>query len=351
MKAPKDPTRRQFIRRTLTGATLLGLGSATGALVPSSAPAAPAAPKPGRTLGKEFSYNLSALTQVDSALVRYDETGKIATGFETVSSLAISSDDRVYVAGDRAIRIFSKAGQRLSELAMADQPGCLALAKNGSIYVGMGNHVEVFNAQGSQQAKWETLGNKAIVTALAVGDKDVFVADAGNRIVHRFDLFGKKLGVVGKKDLANSIVGFDVPSPYFDLAIGPDGLLWVVNPARHRLEAYSFDGKFVRAWGEAANNIQGFCGCCNPVHFVRLADGRFVTAEKGLPRVKIYSAEGTFECVVAGPQLFQKQLDNPKGVKICMDLAINSAGHILLADAVSRDIRIFSPKSASEKRS
>ena len=34
-----------------------------------------------------------------------------------------------------------------------------------------------------------------------------------------------------------------------------------------------------------------FFGCCNPAQLAVLPDGRFVTAEKGIPRVKIYSRE------------------------------------------------------------
>ena len=34
-----------------------------------------------------------------------------------------------------------------------------------------------------------------------------------------------------------------------------DGLLWVVNPGRHRLEAYTFDGDLQSYWGEESLGI------------------------------------------------------------------------------------------------
>lgn len=342
----EKPTRRQFIRRTLIGGSLFGFGGATGMLANTDSAPHPTLPENGhRVLGKEFTYNLSALTYIDPKLVRYVESGHISTGFEELRSLAISADDRIYVAGDQSIRILNKTGERLSEIALGGRPNCLALSADGLIYVGMADHVEVYTPQGIRQAAWESLGEKAVITAIAPAEHNVFVADAGNRLVVRYDLSGKQIGVIGKKDPANDVAGFVVPSAYFDLGIGPDGLLWVVNPAHHRIEAYTFDGKLQSVWGETANAIHGFCGCCNPIHFTRLADGRFVTAEKGLPRVKVYSAKGDFECVVAGPDLFKKQLENPKTARICMDLAVNSAGQILLADAVTRELRIFSPKN------
>ena len=55
------------------------------------------------------------------------------------------------------------------------------------------------------------------------------------------------------------------------------------------------------SWGRVSLAIDGFCGCCNPCRFNVLADGRFLTSEKGLPRVKIYTADGALQSVVADP--------------------------------------------------
>ena len=349
---PGKPSRRQFLRRAVTSASLLGLGGATGLLASPGDPAATVrGAKPGRALDDKFKYNLSSLTKTDPSLLQYEEIGQIATGFQEVRALAKGAEDHFYVAGDQAIRIFDKNGARSGEIALSDRPRCLARSSAGLLYVGMARHVEVYDAQGALQAKWANLGENTVLTALAVTEQAVFLADAGNRVVLKHDLAGNPVAVIGKKNPEKNVLGFVVPSPYFDLGIGPDGLLWVVNPARHRLEAYTQEGEFESAWGESANGIRGFCGCCNPVHFTRLADGRFVTSEKGLPRVKIYSAQGEFQGVVAGTESFSKQLENPKAAKVCMGLAIKSDGRILLADAVTRDVRIFSPKPTSEKKS
>ena len=84
--------------------------------------------------------------------------------------------------------------------------------------------------------------------------------------------------------------------------VGPAGLLWVAHTGQHRLEAYTFDGRLVRSWGKSSMAIDGFCGCCNPCHFAILPDGRFVTSEKGLARVKVYHPDGSLQGVVAGPE-------------------------------------------------
>ena len=82
---------------------------------------------------------------------------------------------------------------------------------------------------------------------------------------------------------------------------------------------------------------EGFCGCCNPSNFAFINDSLFVTSEKAIERVKIYSTDGTFLCVVATPDQFES---GTKG----LDLAVDKQNRILVLDPVKKMIRIFEPK-------
>jgi uncharacterized cupin superfamily protein len=94
--------------------------------------------------------------------------------------------------------------------------------------------------------------------------------------------------------------------------------------------------------------ITGFCGCCNPINFALLPDGRYVTCEKGLPRVKIYSATGEFQSVVAGGESFAENA-RACGPFDCtaggLDAAVDSQGHVYILDMVTGDIRVMQRKS------
>ncbi len=61
----------------------------------------------------------------------------------------------------------------------------------------------------------------------------------------------------------------------------------------------------MRSWGLSSNGLEGFGGCCNPTDIALLPDGRVVTSEKGLPRVKVYSADGQLLSVVVPPEEFR----------------------------------------------
>ena len=316
--------------------------------------------KKGGGLGKEFVYDVGDLAKIDPNLILYEESAQpINTGFANSRGIAVDSQGSIYVVGDKAVRIFAEGGDLLGEIKLADAPRCLAPADDSKIYVGMKNHVEVYDGQGKHLANWQNLGDDAVLTSIAVWKSDVFVADAGGRIVLRYDVAGRLINRIGQKNEDKNgerKTGFVVPSPHFDLAVAPDknfrgdGLLRVVNPGRHRIEAYTFDGDLESWWGQFSTDIKGFCGCCNPVNLAMLEDGSFVTCEKGLIRVKIYSPEGDFVGVVAGPE----QLVKEGASHICettaecqtgsFDVAVGPRGQIFVLDTIKNVVRTFTRK-------
>ncbi len=278
--------------------------------------------------------------EIDPALIHYEQTDEIPVEMRQVRALAVGPDDRIYVAGDKAIHVFDPDGKKRSEIALGDEPKCLAVgdAKHvfpGRVYVGMLDHVEVFDAEHRAAGTWKTPGEKALFTSIAVGERDVFVGDAGSRIVWHYDTSGEIKGRIGRHDDARDVPGFLIASPILDLAVAQDGRLRVVNPLALRIETYTFTGDLKSHWGEPSSNVEGFNGCCNPIHFAILSDGRFVTAEKGKVRVKVYSAGGEFECVVAGP----------KQVPVAAaDVAADGRDRVLILDPRAGSVRIFQRK-------
>jgi len=318
----------------------------------------------GGGLGTDFEYNLEQFAKIDPNLVLYEESAPpIKTGFETTHAIFVDPDGAIYVAGDNAVRVFSDGGKLLDEIRLPETPMSLAVdtvdeantPESRKIYVAMKDHVEIYNHQGKMLAGWQGLGDNAVLTSIAVSKDNVFVADAGNRIVLRYDTTGKIINRIGEKNKDRNISGFVIPSPYFDLAVGRDGLLRVVNPGVHRIEAYTFEGDLEFSWGKFSSGVDGFCGCCNPVNFAILpgpdfsgAGDCFVTCEKGLTRVKIYDAAGSFVGVVAGPE----QLMEGGKAEICdtpaecqfggFDVAVDANGRVLVLDTIKNIVRIFS---------
>jgi len=309
----------------------------------------------GSGLSPRFGYSLEVYRKTDPALIGYVEQDPIAVQAQDPRSLAVGPEDRIYVAGDQGVEVLSAAGAKLSTVALEEAPQCLAVGGSahafpGRLYVGMKDHVEVYGPEGKRLAGWDAQGPKALFTAIALGEHEAWVANAGGRVVLHYDLQGKLLGQIDGRDPERDLRGFIIPSPYFDLAMAPDGLLRVVNPGMHRIEAYTADGHLEQKWGKASVAIEGFCGCCNPAHIALLEDGSVVTVEKGLPRVKVYTSEGQMVCVVVGTEVLCPTANlteetRPEHKMKVYDVAADSQGRILLLDPAARTVRVFRKKS------
>lgn len=300
-----------------------------------------------------FAYDVERYRKTDPRLVQYEEVARFRSARSSPRKLAMGPADRLYVGAGTQVVVVNDRGEALSEIECGGTVRSLAVAADGRLYAGHRDHVEVFEPKGKRQAQWEKPKGRPYLTGIAVGTKDVFVADAGNRVVLRYDLEGKLLGRIGAKDPERHIPGLILPSPFLDVEIAPDGLLRVNNPGRHRVEAYTVRGDLETFWGKPSYAIEGFCGCCNPVNLALLPDGRVVTFEKGLPRVKVYGADGTFECVVAGPEMFGNTAESEsirgpddRGYG-GLDGVVDSQGRVFILDLLAGDIRVMRRKATA----
>jgi hypothetical protein len=339
MRRPREViSRRKFIERSAQGVGLLAVG--VGATRAAGAAVLDKSANP-------FAYDVERLTWTDPKLIRYEQVNRFASPHPQPRRIAIGPEDRLYIATRDGVDVLDRAGGRLERIGLTAPARCVAAAQDGTVYVGLREHIEVFDGKGERLATWESPGQKTWLTGLAVGESVLYAADSGSRVVWRYDRAGKLAGRVAEKSAERKIPGLIVPSPYLGVGLGRDGLLRVNNPGRHCVETYTAGGDLELSWGEPSGAIQGFCGCCNPVGLALLPDGRCVTCEKGLPRVKVYSATGTFECVVAGPETFP---ENGKagsvqalsdGTMGGLDAAVDSEGRIYVLDLVAGDVRVM----------
>jgi len=273
--------------------------------------------------------------ETDSDLLIYKETKRINLFGIHCNGITVVMDGRIYAAGENALIIFDTDGSLRRKVDLEGEATCIASDEGGLIYLGMVEHVEVYNADGEQRDIWVSLGSNAVITSIAVSSDIVYVADAGNRLVMGFSKTGRLETIIGDKN--KGAPGFIIPSPYFDVAVGPDNTLWAANTGRRQLENYKPDGTMISSWGKSSVSIEGFCGCCNPSHFALLPDGSFVTSEKGIPRVKLYNPLGHFVGMVSGPDQFEAGT-------VGLDISVNKQGEILLLDPKKGHIRVFTRK-------
>jgi hypothetical protein len=251
-------------------------------------------------------------------------------------------DGSVVVAGERTLRLLSASGNILRDIPVQGMPQAVTAIQTPDgtlLFAGLKDHIEVFDTAGAPRGKWQSFGDDAFLTCLSpgAGGKTIWAADAGRRVVSELDLTGKVLREVGREDQANHAPGLVVPSAHLDVAAaGSDGTVWINNPGRHEMEAYDAQGVMIRQWGMAGPGIGYFNGCCNPTDFFLLGEDRIVTAEKGTPRVAVFSTSGVLQSVIT-----TDFAASAAGI----DLAADSIGRVWILDPIEHDLRIYAPNA------
>ena len=288
-------------------------------------------------------YNIDKYRIVDSSKICYRELTEIPVNLGELYGLTVDKNSNVYLTGDKEVQIYNPQFKLKGGFKIDTSANCIAISSQQTLFLGISDHVETFKMDGRQIAKWKPLNSDGYITSIVQIGEFIFVADAGNKVVLRYDETGNLRGEIGKKDTIHGIDGLILPSLYLDVAMGPGEDLWVNNTGRHLMQNFSTDGKLNTSWGETSIRLEGFAGCCNPVHFAILPGGDFVTYEKGMDRVKIYNRAGTFVCVVTAPtSIDESALSNCSiGAKI-HDLSVDPvSGNILVLDNNSKMIRVY----------
>ena len=250
---------------------------------------------------------LKAAEPIDPAMIGYHEAGSFPVAFREPRALAVDADAQIYVGGDRAVIRYSGDGKKLAEIALQGEPRCLAVG-------GPDMCIPADCTWGwrttlrftTPRARGSRFGDPAARRQSSLrsprpkmksGLPTPAIASSGGSMPR-----GNSCKPVGRPDPSQNRPGFLVTSHYFDLAAGTDDLVYVVNPRLLRVEGFTQNGEYETAWGKGSPAVADFFGCCNPAQLAVLPDGSFVTAEKGMPRVKIYSRRRKFQTVVAGPR-------------------------------------------------
>jgi hypothetical protein len=290
--------------------------------------------RPDRRPANPFEYSVEEFKNVPKEYIKYKETRNFNIGLNEPSAITTDSS-KIYITGDNKLKIIDYTGQLLQQVNLTETPRSIDVFR-GKIFMAINNVIAVYDELGNPLTEWEIPGENSLFTSLSATDSAVFIADAGNRRILKYSAEGELLKEFDGKSESDEIYGFIIPSPYFDIDINSFGELWAVNPGLHALENFTLDGMLRGYWENTGMKLEGFSGCCNPAHFTFLDDGKFVTSEKGLVRIKIYKPSGEFEAVVAAPEKFKDEGEAP-------DVAVDPAGNVYALDFDKKIIRVFEP--------
>lgn len=301
-------------------------------------------------------------------------------------------------------------GVVVCSLEFNEQPQCLAVGRSDSsfakqILIGFSNKIELYSLEREiPEKRWsrpyqvakistDTELPTSSVWSIALSNDSIFAADSANGLIYRFnkdgDLeqsFGGKTATTASRSPINisnnessgnenengkknqnalsieRFPGFVVYRSPITMTVSPqNGLLYVANPGLHRIEVFTQDGHWEAGlgFGQPSGAFDGFCGCCNPVGIDIFSDGRILTVEKSISRIKIFKPNGTLATVVAGPDLLESKPSNiitlrslpnrsvTKNNDCPIMIAALPDARVLAFDPVLRIIRVLEPNKGS----
>lgn len=297
--------------------------------------------RPDRRGENPYALEVDRYREVDPELISHTETKNFSLGSLISTDMSLF-ENKLYISASSSLLILPLDGTQAVSHQILPGATCLEV-DDQHVFIGFGTYVAKYSHEGELLQEWNDLGERTVITNLAIKEDHIYVADAGNRRIVIFNREGEETGQFEGKAETEAGHGFIIPSANFDLAVNSFGELWVVNPAKHALENYSDEGRLRGFWESSSFEIDGFLGCCNPARITTMEDGSFVTSEKGMVRIKIFDQSGKLLSVVAPPDLFTGGED-AKAPEVCA----GKNGVIYALDFERAMVRVFEPIKQAE---
>jgi sugar lactone lactonase YvrE len=168
-------------------------------------------------------------------------------------------------------------------------------------------------------------------------DGSLYVANsANNRVVH-FSADGQMLQAWGSfADISKGAAPGGTFNQIWGIAVGPDGSVYVSDWWNHRIQKFTADGQFIKMWGHLGDGTDPttFYG---PRGLAVDAKGRVYVADTGNKYIEIYDADGNYITRFGGAGSDPGQLDEPVGV------ALDKQGQVYVTDTWNQRVQVFKP--------
>ncbi|MEI8226278.1 MAG: hypothetical protein WCG82_10155 [Bacteroidota bacterium] len=247
----------------------------------------------------------------------------------SLKAVTVSPAGYIYLGGDSFVSCYD-SDLKLKWNLKTPYPVTSLSNYGDTIFASTMELILVISSGGEIKDEWGPFEDNGIITSVTANSSYVAFADAGNKMLFILDKSGGVKKLIGQNDGQ-----FIIPSPYFDVALGSDNTLLVANTGHRRVETRNIEGEIKSYFGEPGLAPGAFCGCCNPAHFIIIPKG-FVTAEKGINRIKILNKTGEFVEFVSSKNKFIPSVP--------LDLASADGKTIYAANPADSKLYIFTRK-------
>ncbi|GAB1472469.1 hypothetical protein MASR2M66_33470 [Chloroflexota bacterium] len=173
-------------------------------------------------------------------------------------------------------------------------------------------------------------------------DGSLYVADSRNHRILHLDLEGNILHEWGTyADGANIPIGDGTFNEPWGVAVGPDGSVYVTDTWNHRVEKFTAEGRYLKAWGTFGQGSapEEFYG---PRGLAVDGQGRVYVTDTGNKRIVVFDANGNYITEFGSAGFDPGQFDEPTSV------TIDKNGVVYVTDTWNQRIQTFIPIETEE---
>lgn len=313
-------------------------------------PVFPPAPDEPRFLYERTIYSSADVQKEDkNADLKRMLTGETRVGEGLAKPYGVAVyHGRVYVSDTalQAVAVYDIPNQRYFKMGEEDagrlvMPIGLDVDGKGNVYVvdASAKVVQVFDKDGTYL---RTIGGPKLFSrpsGIAVDDAGtrIYVVDTGavTNEVHRVRVFDAKEGThlydIGKRGSGQG--EFNLPR---DVAIGQDGLLYVVDGGNFRIQVFKPDGTFVRMFGEVGRRGGQFS---RPKEAAIDLEGNVYVVDSAFGNFQIFNPEGKLLLAIGG----RSERDGMAKYMLPSGIAIDGDGRVYVVDQFFRKVDIYRP--------
>lgn len=287
------------------------------------------------------------LTSTGSYLLEWDGDGvtdfgllwgitRVADGILVVDA---QSSGSVQTYTEQGIYLWAR-GRGSNAQGILSSPSGVAVAGDGKIFIidAGNNRVQKFDETGAFLLEWGSagVGNSEFNFStygessgiIADASNNVYVADTNNNRIQKFDANGAYITQWGDQSTMQYPLG---------LAIAPNGNIVVADSGNHRFQEFTPDGSFVSAWGAQGTSQGEFK---SPSAIAYDSTGARYVMDKNNFRIQKFTAEGVFVTAWGSRGSGASQFD------YVTSIALDSANRVYAADGGNGRVQVFGPDGA-----
>ena len=167
-------------------------------------------------------------------------------------------------------------------------------------------------------------------------DGSLYVADSRNNRIQHYSSDGTYINGWGSfKDQTQGEAQLGTFNEPWGIAVSKDGSVFVSDTWNHRIQKFSADGKPLTSWGRFGQSTDelGFYG---PRGLAFDPEGRLYVADTGNNRISIFDQNGKFISSFGTPGTDSGQFSEPVGV------FVDDTGLVYVTDTWNRRVQVFS---------